>query len=211
MRIPLYNRLKKAAHKKIAALQDEITDVTYTISPNAVFHGGTAIWRCYNGNRFSEDLDFYLTPKKEFENMFLKETESRGLEVIKYKKTENTIFSKIKDNETEVRFEVALRKKDGIVKSYEKLDGTSMEVFTLPIEELITEKISAYKNRLLVRDIYDVYFLSSLEATEKTKNALKELAKNIEAPLDEKNLKTIVYAGAIPSFKQMVEAIKRRC
>ncbi|MEM1546291.1 MAG: nucleotidyl transferase AbiEii/AbiGii toxin family protein [Candidatus Methanomethylicia archaeon] len=32
----------------------------YNSFPEAVIHGGTAIWRCYGSNRFSEDVDVYL-------------------------------------------------------------------------------------------------------------------------------------------------------
>ena len=30
-----------------------------------VLHGGTAIWRCYAGNRFSDDLDLYVKSDNE--------------------------------------------------------------------------------------------------------------------------------------------------
>ena len=60
MKLPLFNRLKKRQHRELALLQDEITDIVYRISDEAVLHGGTAIWRCYGGNRFSEDIDIYI-------------------------------------------------------------------------------------------------------------------------------------------------------
>jgi len=53
-KIPLHLKLKRKSHKDIARLQDIVIDVLYKIFPNAILHGGTAIWRCYNGNRFSE-------------------------------------------------------------------------------------------------------------------------------------------------------------
>ena len=36
--------------------------------PNAILHGGTAIWRIYSGKRFSEDLDLYLTKEVKDKN-----------------------------------------------------------------------------------------------------------------------------------------------
>ena len=63
--IPLNLRLKKKTEKEIAYAQDVILGEIYKFFPNAVLHGGTAIWRCYNGRRFSEDLDFYLPKQKE--------------------------------------------------------------------------------------------------------------------------------------------------
>lgn len=58
--IPLTLRLKKQAHKKVAEAQDLIVKELYSVFDGAVLHGGTAIWRCYGGNRFSEDVDAYL-------------------------------------------------------------------------------------------------------------------------------------------------------
>ena len=46
---------------KIASLQDYIIDLIYDrIQPEALLYGGTAIWRCFGGMRFSEDIDIYM-------------------------------------------------------------------------------------------------------------------------------------------------------
>ena len=45
---------------KIASLQDYIVELIYSkLEPSAILYGGTAIWRCYGGMRFSENLDIY--------------------------------------------------------------------------------------------------------------------------------------------------------
>ena len=212
MKIPLFNRLRKAMHRETALLQDEVVDIIYSIAPTAVFHGGTAIWRCYSGNRFSEDLDFYLKADKNFKESFFESLDSRNLQVLKYKKTENTIFSKITNGRTEIRFEAALRSTNRFDSGfYEKADGSSISIFVLSAEDLLLEKMSAYSNRRLVRDIYDVYFLSNRDLSAETRGKLGNFVKQIEKPVDEKTLKTIVYSGAIPSFEQMLLALKRRC
>ena len=59
MRIPLANQLKKRQQVETAFLQDEIIRLVYLTTEEMVLHGGTAIWRCYSGKRFSEDLDLY--------------------------------------------------------------------------------------------------------------------------------------------------------
>lgn len=59
-KIPLNLKLKRKIQKDIAYAQDIIIEELYTFFSTAVLHGGTAIWRCYNGNRFSEDIDFYI-------------------------------------------------------------------------------------------------------------------------------------------------------
>jgi predicted nucleotidyltransferase component of viral defense system len=212
MQIPLRNRLKKRLHTETAMLQDEVADIVYSIEPKAVLHGGTAIWRCYGGNRFSEDLDFYFPPEKDFEKKLREKAAERGLSIPKYKMTENVIFAKISSGETEVRLEVNLSaRKNGAPKPYERLDGSFMDVLTLSPEELVLEKISAYSGRKLMRDIYDIYHLSRMITDDSlVKEGMRKFLEEIPAPLDEKTLAALVYSGAVPSFAQMRDALKAR-
>lgn len=213
MIIPLFNRLKRRHHVEIALLQDEIVSIIYSLLPNAVLHGGTAIWRCYKGNRFSEDLDFYAPNlPKDFNTKFSAELGKRDLELIKFKKTENTVFSKISNRRVEARLEIALRNsKKKIVVQYEKVDGSFFSIFSLSPEDLIKEKISAYLSRRFVRDLYDICYLSGIATDfEKIKNKGVEFMKAAKAPVDEKTLKTLVYSGIAPTSKQMFEVLQRR-
>ncbi len=211
MRIPLFNRLKKRLHVDTALLQDELVDIVYKVSPKAVLHGGTAVWRCYAGNRFSEDLDFYLGSGKGFEEGFRKALNSRGLSLLKFKKTANSIFSKISNGVVEVRFEAAFRKPKAFEPvPFERVDGSFMNVLTLSLENLLLEKLSAYRNRLLVRDLYDVFMLSSMVSpNKKLYSEVSSFLKTPKKPVDENNLKAIVFSGAVPSFEQMLLALKR--
>ena len=69
--IPLILKLKKKAHKDIAEAQDIIIRELYTLFDKAVLHGGTSIWRCYGGNRFSEDIDVYIpNDQKRIDSLF---------------------------------------------------------------------------------------------------------------------------------------------
>ncbi|MEM0360384.1 MAG: nucleotidyl transferase AbiEii/AbiGii toxin family protein [Candidatus Diapherotrites archaeon] len=212
MRLPLFNRLKNRLHKDTALLQDEIVDIVYSVEPSAVLHGGTAVWRCYSSNRFSEDLDFYLGSGKAFKEKFLPVIESRNLSLQKFKQTKTTIFSKIAIGNAEVRFEAALRKPDKIVvASYEKVDGTFLSIFTLAPEDLLLEKISAFENRRLARDLYDIVSLLPFVRDETAvKSKALAFVESAEKPVDEKALKALVFSGAIPSFEQAIAIIKRR-
>jgi predicted nucleotidyltransferase component of viral defense system len=211
MNIPIANRLKKRLHVEIGILQDELVDLLYSIDNRIVMHGGTSIWRCYGGNRFSEDLDFYA-PGDFSEKEFVEKAGQRGLTVLKYKKTANLVFSKVTDGNVEVRVELNHSASHaGSIKSYERMDGSLMTVLTLKPEELLLEKISAYRSRRLIRDIYDVFHLSSIaEDSPEMKKALRGFLHKLEPPIDEENLKAIVYSGAIPSFLQMVELLRSR-
>lgn len=207
-KIPLEKRLKKAAHKKLAFAQDLIIGIIYTHFPRAVVHGGTAIWRCYNGNRFSEDIDVYVSKKsnedKIFDN-FLISLKSRGFVVKKFKRTANSIFSKFELSGVEIRFEAVFRDiKNFLVKPFELADGTFANVYTLSPEDLLLEKSLAYKSRKKIRDLYDIWFLSNLVDVTKIK---QHLDFSVEEPKDYGSLKALIIFGAIPSIKDLVEGV----
>ncbi|MBI5635757.1 nucleotidyl transferase AbiEii/AbiGii toxin family protein [Candidatus Micrarchaeota archaeon] len=212
MDLPLERKLKKQLHVKVGFLQDEVMRIVYEIDENAVLHGGTSIWRCYGGNRFSEDLDFYSGKMREIMLQLPKIASERSLIVAKLKKTVNAVYCKIENNEAQVRLEaVKPPKATPVIAAYQLMNGSSLQILSLSPEQLIEEKISAYKNRRLIRDAYDLLQLSANASLgEAQKRGLIKFIEEIEAPLDEENLKAIVYQGAVPSFKQIIEALKRR-
>ena len=235
MRIPLEKRLRKRAHIRLGYLQDELVEILYSISGRFVLHGGTAIWRCHSGLRFSEDLDFYAEKLPgDFEERLREAMGARGLEIRKFKTTENLIFCKVASPEAEARIEINFsRKVKAIPVQFERMDGSSMIVLGLRLTDLILEKAAAYISRKLVRDVYDVYFLASklgesegsgMESSnligkhgqprdESTAKAIKELSKLVEKfwqPRDEGTLKAIIFSGAIPTFGQMMEYLRGR-
>ena len=158
MEIPLYNRLKKQMHKEMAVLQDLIVEKIYSADEGAVLHGGTAIWRCFKGSRFSGDLDFYLKPKESFREEIESALNSAGAKLSKFRQTENAIYAKVEYGRSSVSLEIAFRKFPYPVASgYEKTDGTYIDVLTPSASVLLLEKLGAYLNRRLIRDVYDVF------------------------------------------------------
>ncbi|MFH1447645.1 MAG: nucleotidyl transferase AbiEii/AbiGii toxin family protein [Candidatus Micrarchaeota archaeon] len=212
MIIPLERRLRKRMHVEIALLQDEVMEILYGVDNGLVLHGGTAIWRCYGGNRFSEDLDFYCSGIGKIEQKFRGVVDGRGLVIKKFKKTANLVFCKISDGNVEIRVEMNYSvKKASVVRSYERTDGSFMDVLTLSPEDLILEKMAAYGERRFIRDIYDVYHLRNyLSKDEVVLGKVLELIGSIQKPVDEKNLKAVVYSGTIPTFDQIIYSLKRR-
>jgi len=211
MKIPLEKRLKKKVHIELALLQDEVMDILFSLysGPELVLHGGTALWRCYNGNRFSEDLDFYGSFHDDFEKRLSAELERRGLVLLKFKKAPYVIYAKITNNQTEVKLEISKNMPPGrILREYEKTDGSYINIYTLSPENLIREKIDAYLTRKYIRDIYDVLHLSTF--IEGDVPGMADFLEKLPAPIDEDNLRTLIYAGASPSFKEIVMALKRR-
>ncbi len=211
MNLPLANRLKKRLHVEIARLQDELVELLYAADNACVFHGGTAIWRCYGGNRFSEDLDFYglAGPKAD---AFRTLAESGGLRFLKFKKTENLVFATVTDGAVQVRVEANFRvHKKPVLKPYEKADGSRINVLTLTPDDLLLEKAAAYRGRRFVRDLYDVLHLSGLTSNHaRLQKNMREFSANLVPPVDERNLRAILYAGVVPTAAQLWAAIRGR-
>ena len=213
MKLKLIDKLKKKIHKDIAFLQDLVIDVVYDTFPNAVFHGGTAIWRCYEGTRFSDDVDVYLN-KSELNkiDLFKEKLRQRKLTINKFKITNNVIYAKISFNNIEMRFEASFLGAKGkhIIKPYETVDGNYLNIFTLTAEDLIKEKVNTYLSRHLVRDLYDIFILLNyVENKKEINNSLKRLLSKYKKPKDEEILKTLVFIGAVPTLQQILMVIKK--
>lgn len=206
--IPLILRLKKEMHKKIARAQDIIIEELYLVFNDAVFHGGTAIWRCYKGNRFSEDVDVYIPRNIEKINSFFNSLEKNGFLIEKKKITENSLFSSMKFNNTIVGFEALFKKSESILKDYEQAEGNFTAVYTLAPEQFIKEKVDAYLKRRKIRDLYDIFFLLKYSnEKEKIKGDLIKLLKEFKQPVDEQDLNVIILEGIVPETKKMLDYI----
>lgn len=195
---------------EIAMAQDMAVEIFYSAFPHGVLHGGTAIWRCYSGNRFSEDIDIYVERDIERIDGFFEALKKRGFEVVKKRVKENALYSTLKFGEAEIRIEAIFKRVKGIVKEYETYEGNLLNVFTLTLDAMICEKIDAYLKRRKIRDLYDIFFLlRSAEKSERLKSKLSNLLQNFKQPMDEKELKALLLFGAIPGKEDMLEYMKR--
>ena len=99
----------------------------------------------------------------------------------------------------------------GILKEYQTFEGNLEAIYTLPQEELIKEKISAYLNRFIIRDLYDVFFLLRyVQNASSILPFLKKLIDNFDNPKDESNLGALILSGITPKSTEMIEYIKDR-
>ena len=210
--IPLILKLKKSGHKEIAKAQDLIIEEIYKIFDKAVIHGGTSIWRCYNGNRFSEDIDMYIPKEISKINDLFENLEKKGFRIIKKKVGKNSIYSNLELNRTIVRFEAIFKTVNGVLKEYQTSEGNLITVYTLTPEELIKEKINAYIKRYKIRDLYDVFFLLRyVKNKDSIKRELNHLINNFKQPVDKKELKVLVIEGLTPEVDKMLQYIKTFC
>jgi predicted nucleotidyltransferase component of viral defense system len=211
--LPLEKKLRKARDKTIALAQDILVMEIYNHFPKAIVHGGTAVWRCYGSNRFSEDVDLYfpLEAKKANMKVFLDSLEAKGFVVEKFKKTNNSIFAKFSYSGVIVSCEAVFKNvKNFVVKPFEMIDGSSILVNTLLPEQIIEEKVHAYLKREKIRDLYDIFFLLKfVENKDLVKDALKLLIKKFKPPKDEKELKALIISGSVPTVKFMLEELRK--
>lgn len=209
--IPLILKLKKKIHKDIAVAHDVIIKELYTVFGRAVLHGGTSIWRCYNGNRFSEDVDVYLLRDEKKLNDFFDGLKKKGFKTTKRKTTENSLFSSLDFKGVKVRFEVLFKnmEKNAVLRGYELSNGNVMTIYTLSPEDLIKEKIGAYLNRFKIRDLYDLFFLLRYVDKNKIQREIDNLIKNFKKPIDEKDLDALIIEGIVPSVDKMMDYINK--
>ncbi len=209
MKLPLSKRLKKQVHREIALAQDMLVKELYVVFPKAILHGGTAIWRCYRGQRFSEDLDVFIPRDIEKINLLFDNFVKAGFTIEKKKIGENSIYSTLAFQKAMVRFEVVFKHEDTILGMYETVDGNFIPAYTFPPEGFVIDKVEAYLNRRKVRDLYDIFFLlPQVKEREKVRAALQRLLQYYRSPLDEKELHAFILEGAVPSAQKMKEFIE---
>lgn len=209
-KIPLNLKLRKKIQKEVAYAQDVLVEELYNFFPKAVIHGGTAIWRCYNGNRFSADVDVYIVKDEKRIEDFFKSLLKRGFNIIKKRIKTNSLYSELIFHETSIRFEATFQIKKFIFKRYETSESFFINVYTLTPEDLIMEKVDAYLKRKKIRDLYDIFFLLNyVEKKDDVQKYLKRFIKNFTKPNDESNLGAIIISGATPHSEQLFEEIKR--
>ncbi len=212
---PLINRLKRSEFVTLAELQDRFIEMLYSFDNEFVMHGGTAIWRCYSGNRFSYDIDGYIVSARE-EKLLNEELTWKiagaGMELKSIRYISGSIFATVADQEAELKLEFIRTRKQisSISVPYEKLWGDYLTVRTLSPENFILEKIRAYEGRRYTRDLYDIYQLvGRIGKSQKLTKKLRTFMDEIEPPLSDKGgIEGVVLTGITPSFDDIVRNIR---
>ena len=211
--IPLALKLRKKAHRDIAAAQDIIVKELYGVFDRAVLHGGTAIWRCYGSSRFSEDVDFYFQRDEKKLGTLFRKLEEKGFVINKRRVREKSLFSVLEFNGAIVRFEAVFKVPlpKGILAYYETSDGNLMAIYTLSPEELVREKVAAYLGRRKVRDLYDIFsLLRHVKDTGVVSGHLRRLVEGFKDPVDGAELAVLIIEGIVPEAGDMLSYIRRK-
>lgn len=179
--------LMKIAEFKRLALENAERDyllelVLYSVSDFRrllVFKGGTALYKFYNLNRFSEDLDFDMAGRRFDYDALIKRV-TRNLERVDIPRTAHE--KEEHRNEVNIRFSAMGPLYDGrrasmsrivlnisrrerpisvdtkfLVASYPEIP--SFELSVLGIEEMAAEKVRGIMTRDKPRDVHDLWFL----------------------------------------------------
>lgn len=211
MKLPLISIVRKELHRKIALAQDILIEETIRIIPSAVFHGGTCIWRCYGGKRFSEDLDFYFPKNKRLIEKLFQNLEKKGFEIKKQKISDRSVYSELKYDRVSVKLEATFQNVKGVLLDYEKMDGTIISIYGLTAGQLLNEKIKTYLNRKKIRDLYDVFFLMKfVEDFSLIDKNIKKIIDGEDVPRDTEDIKILVLEGIVPNFDELKYYIKRK-
>ena len=205
--------LKNKDYLEIARLQDEVVSRLYNINTKLTFHGGTSVWRCYGGKRFSFDLGMYVKSSSEISKL-IDNLAGYGLNVknSKLRGGERSIYYyAVSNGKASITLEFAQKKvTDRVIATYIKTDGSGMDIFSLSPESLIKEKVTAYLSRRAIKDLYDIFVLAHVSDSDKTKSEIYELISNIKYPVDEKTLPQFIYYGPIPEYNSIIDYLKRR-
>ncbi len=146
-------------------------------SNELVFKGGTALFKCYGLNRFSEDLDFTISEEKDVMGVITKALDDFGIKyqyktIIdsatskKYKiRIEGPLYKGTERTLCFVTVDVSLREKillePNVITTGFYMDVIpTFDVYVMKEEEIFAEKIRAIMTRESARDLYDLAFLS---------------------------------------------------
>ena len=195
---------------KLAELQDYVIDIIYDVfQPDALLYGGTAIWRCFGGMRFSEDIDIYMDDMSL--NNFIMALGKYNLRLT-WQDPEFPTRIRIANNETELLLETKPGYAENEIRTYSRSDGTTKTICVLSPTELMIRKIEAYQGRRLIRDIYDLFILTNWlnNSDYIVRTRLSRFLHEIHRPIDEGILSSLLYAGMKDlNFSRMVEYIHR--
>jgi len=198
-------KLLKGRLLRIGELQD-LAMIELSQRFDFILHGGTAVWRVYQGNRFSYDIDIYCDKPEEIARHF---TSLQGIGVVRKKLTPSgVLYMRLKD-EGEIELEASPFHGNitPVEREYWLVDGGNILVKTLSPEDLVREKIRAYLSRGQVRDLYDIYYL--LDFCETRIEGLKEVLALKTPPADFEGLKDLILIGRSPSFETILSKVRR--
>ena len=206
-------------YRKKAVLEDIIIDILYEeYGRKITMHGGTCVWRCYGGKRFSRDIDLYLN-KEALTIKYLKKTLFEQLRekniLIKQSRYFDSIntLSLIVQTNTKVKLDINFNFVEGGEIDYLTVSGAKKLIIALSAEDLLKEKIETYLDKIKegkeeIQDLYDIWVLkdSVIKQSKESRYKLRLLLNKIKnkEPQNSKSLESLLIEGLSPSFEKMI-------
>lgn len=205
-KIPLRAMLKGKL-LRIAELQDRLM---IEMSPrfDVVLHGGTAVWRVYGGRRVSLDIDLYCPDPGKIIRHFEASGEFPLARSTLTPSHVACLSFEEGDTLAEVQLSPPFRHVEEADGEFTLVDGESIIVKTLSPENLLSEKIRAFKGRGKARDLYDIFFLLDKADTAKARRELKSLMP-LSPPKDYPGLGELILLGRVPEFGTVARKVKK--
>ncbi len=195
---------------RLAELQDEVIDIIYNrVEPDAILYGGTAIWRCYGGSRFSEVIDIYLSNAGL--STFIRSLPKYGLRLLSRDKELPSII-KVAKGEASLLLETKEERSESMIRQYFRVDGSSITISVFTPTEMLIRKIEAYEGRRFIRDVYDIFILTGFldKSDHVVASSLSSFLAKSKPPVDEEVLKSLIYTGKSDfRYSDMLDYIKR--
>ena len=149
-----------------------------------VFQGGTSLRIFYGLNRFSIDLDFWITQNPNTTKLFevIKQCLTQNYILTDAANKFNTLLFEIKTNRYPRRLKIEVRKESKQIQTeptiaYSKYSNLQVLLPAVSLPGMMQAKIDAFLNRKEIRDVFDIEFM---------------LKKGIPLPGSQKQLKQML-------------------
>ena len=131
-----------------------------------VFGGGTMLRLCHGLDRYSVDLDFWLSPADDYSPWFadLQRYLARFYDLRDAADKFYTLIVELKSPNYPRSLKVEMRKSVNIIDTeqaiaYSPFSTVQVFVRTIPLQDMMRSKIDAFLQRKEIRDAYDLEFL----------------------------------------------------
>ena len=130
------------------------------------FGGGTMLRLCHNLNRFSTDIDFWLTVKSDSKKIYTKckNSLSSSYQLTDFANKRNTLLFELKAPAVTRSLKIEIRKGQfdfGWERkiAFSRFTNKKVMVKGLTLQQMANNKIEALTSRKLIRDAFDLEFL----------------------------------------------------
>ncbi len=152
------------------------------------FGGGTMLRLCHNLNRFSTDLDFWLSASSDSKIIFqkVKNILSEKYLMLDFANKRNTLLFQFRASGVKRSLKLEIRKNQTNFEwerkiAFSKFTNKQVQVKALTLDQMMKNKTAALLSRKIIRDAFDIQFLimRGIELSA-NKKELKEMLRIIQ-------------------------------